>query len=91
MDQDANGGRPRESSLNLDFLGMESFDLQELREIFSEEEVCNTIKELPPNLTTSAVGFIRAFYQRASPTIKHDVMEVMLKLFVGDRRGFAKL
>lgn len=36
-------------------------------------------------------GFIGAFYQCAWPIIKHYIMAVMLKLYVGDGRGFGKL
>jgi hypothetical protein len=36
-------------------------------------------------------GFIGAFYQRAWPVIKHDIMAGLLKLGVGDGRGFARL
>lgn len=36
-------------------------------------------------------GYIGAFYQKSWQIIKPDVMEVLMKLFVGDTRGFAKL
>ena len=59
--------------------------------MFTEEEVWNTIRELPPDRAPGPDGFIGAFYQKAWPIIKHDVMAIMMKLYVGDGRGFGKL
>ena len=39
----------READLNLDFLDLDRHDLSDLDEIFTEEEVWDTIKELPPD------------------------------------------
>ena len=39
----------READLDLNFVGMEAHDLSDLEIIFTEEEVWNTIKELPPD------------------------------------------
>lgn len=75
----------------MDFIGSESCDLQELEQIFTEEEVWETIKELPPDRAPRPSGFNDAFYQRAWPIIKPDVMAIMLKLYVGENRGFSKL
>lgn len=81
----------REVGLDLDFLATESCDLQELEQIFTEDEVWDTIKELPPDRAPGPDGFIGAFYQCAWPIIKPDLMAVLLKLYVGDSRGFSKL
>lgn len=81
----------REHSLDLQYLGVQAHNLNELEGIITEEEVWGVIKELPPDRAPSPDGYIAAFYQKAWPIIKNDVMAVMLKLYVGDGRGFAKL
>ena len=81
----------RDDSIDLDFLNIEGCDLQELEDIFTEEEVWNTIRELPSDRAPGPDGFIGAFYQRAWHIIKRDVMAVLMKLYVGDGRGFGKL
>jgi hypothetical protein len=45
------------------------------------------IKELHLDRAPGSDGFIGAFYQRAWPIIKKDVMAGLLKLYVGDGRG----
>ena len=81
----------KEADLDLNFVGMETHDLADLELIFTEEEVWNTIKELPPDRARGPDGFIAAFYQKAWSIIKNDVMAVFLKLYAGDGRGFNKL
>lgn len=78
-------------TLDLDYLGMESVNLDDLEAIFTEEEVWAVIKELHPDRAPGPDGFIGAFYQKAWPIIKHDIMAVLLKIYVGDGRGFTKL
>ena len=51
----------------------------------------HVIKEMPPDMALGPDGYIRAFFQKAWQVIKQDVMVVMMKLFVGDTRGFAKM
>lgn len=51
----------REVTLDLDEMGMDTVQLQELEEIFTEEEVCAVIKELPPERAPGPDGFIGAF------------------------------
>ena len=47
----------REVSLDLDLLGVQPCDLQDMMEdIFTEEEVWNTIKELPFNCARGRAG-----------------------------------
>lgn len=83
--------RDRQNTIDLQFLGMEATDLSELEGIFTEEEVWNVIKEIPPDRAPGQDGFIGAFYRKAWFVIKHDIMAVFLKLYVGDSRGFGKL
>lgn len=51
----------------------------------------STIKDLHPDRAPGPDGFTGVFYQRAWLIIKNDIMAAMLKLFMGDGRGFAKL
>jgi hypothetical protein len=81
----------REHGIELQALDIPTKDLHELYRIFSEEEVWITIKELPSDRTPGPDGFTGAFYQRAWPVIKHDIMAGLLKLGVGDGRGFGRL
>lgn len=70
---------------------METIDLADMETIFTQEEAWNTIRDLPPDRAPGPDGFVGAFYQRAWPIIKHDLMAVMLKLYVEDGRGFGRL
>ncbi|KAM0834610.1 hypothetical protein ACQ4PT_063479 [Festuca glaucescens] len=46
---------------------------------------------MQPDRAPGPDGFSGGFYQRAWPIIKRDIMAAVLKLFVGDGRGFGKL
>lgn len=81
----------REIDVDVEFLEMEKHDLSDLESIFMEEEVWNMIRELPLDRAPGPDGFGAAFYQRAWPIIKLDVMAAIMKLYVGDGRGFSKL
>jgi hypothetical protein len=70
---------------------MQAHDLRSLDGIFTEEEVWNVIKELPPDRALSPDRFIGAFYQKVWSVVKRDIMAGLLKLSVGDGRSFAKL
>jgi hypothetical protein len=58
---------------------------------FTKEEVWQNIKEIPADRAPGPDGFIGAFYQQAWSVIKRDIMADLLKLAVGDGRGFARL
>lgn len=81
----------RDLTLDLDYHGIQPKDLQELDQIFTEEEVWNVIREIPSDRAPGPDGFIGAFYHKAWPVIKRDIMAALLKLYVGDGRGFDKL
>ncbi|KAK1574356.1 hypothetical protein QYE76_018595 [Lolium multiflorum] len=49
------------------------------------------VKDLPPDRAPGPDGFTGAFYHRAWPIIKRDVLAGLFKLSVGDGRGFARL
>jgi hypothetical protein len=81
----------RQHTVDLEAIGIQPADLHELEAVFSEEEVWSTIKEMPADRAPGPDGFMGEFYRRAWPTIKHDIMACLLKLAVGDGRGFARL
>lgn len=81
----------RDHTLDLQYLGMTQLDLSELEAIFTEDEIWQVIKEIPPDRAPGPDGFIGVFYHKAWPIIKHDLMAALLKLYVGDGRGFGKL
>jgi hypothetical protein len=81
----------REHTLNLEALDIPVADLSDLDSMFTEEEVWNTIREMPGDRAPGPDGFTGAFYQRAWPIIKPDILAGLMKLCVGDGRGFARL
>jgi hypothetical protein len=81
----------RENTIDLHMLGMPADELDDLEAIFFEAEVWGVIKELPPDRASGPDGFNRAFYKRAWPIIKGEVMVAILKLYVGDGRTFERL
>jgi hypothetical protein len=83
--------RNREHGINLEALNIQAVNLEDLEAIFTEEEVWQVIKDMPADRAQGPDGFIGAFYQRAWPVIKSDIMRGLLKLGVGDGRGFARL
>jgi hypothetical protein len=74
----------REYTLDLEELRLpeSSKDLQDMDAIFSEEEISGVIKELPPDHAPGPDCFVGAFYQRAWPIIKGDIMAAVYKLYV---------
>jgi hypothetical protein len=83
--------RTRLHTFDLDAVGMQPLELQDLESLFTEKEVWDTVRELPADRAPGPDGFSGAFYQRAWPVIKPDIMACLLKLGVGDGRGFARL
>jgi hypothetical protein len=78
-------------TINLDSLGCPSFDLVTLDLPFSEEEVWNTIKEMPPDKAPGPDGFTGRFYKSCSPVIKNDVMAAIHFLWTGNFRNLHRL
>jgi hypothetical protein len=66
-------------------------ELQDLDAMFTEEEIWGVVKDLHPDRAQGPDGFTGAFYQRAWPVIKGDILAGLFKLSVGDGRGFARL
>jgi hypothetical protein len=81
----------REHTINLEALNIPVVDLSDLDTMFTEEEVWNTIREMPGDRAPGLDGFTGAFYQKAWPIIKPDILAGLMKLCVGDGRGFARL
>jgi hypothetical protein len=83
--------KSRKYTVDLEGIGIQSHDLQELELMFSEEEVWKVIQELPSDRVPGPDGFIGIFYHKAWGIIKWDIMAALHKLGVGDGRGFGKL
>jgi hypothetical protein len=83
--------RNRVSIVNLDSLGFQWFELDDLEALFTTEEVWKVIRDMPSDLAPGPDGFIGLFYQKAWGVIRNDIMAAILKLGVGDGRGFGKL
>jgi mannosylglycoprotein endo-beta-mannosidase len=83
--------RTRLHTFDLDAVGMQPLELQDLESLFTEKEVWDTVRELPADRAPGPDGCSGAFYQRAWPVIKPDIMACLFKLGVGDGRGFARL
>jgi hypothetical protein len=64
----------RDTTIDLDALGMPSFDLAALDAPFSEEEVWDTIKNLPSDKAPGPDGFTGPFYKDCWLMIKDDIM-----------------
>jgi hypothetical protein len=64
----------RDTTIDLDALGVRSFNLAALDSPFSEEEVWEKIKHLPSDNAPGLDGFTGRFYKSCWPIIKQDVM-----------------
>lgn len=71
----------RGSTINLDTLGSPSFDLEALELPFSEEEVWNTIKEMPPDKAPGPDRFTGRFYKCWWTIIKYMMKWLQFMLF----------
>jgi hypothetical protein len=83
--------QPREYSIDLQELEIPVAQLQDLDAMFTEEEIWRVVKDLHLDRAPGPDGFIGAFYQRAWPIIKGDILAGLYKLSVRDGRGFARL
>jgi hypothetical protein len=64
----------REVTIDLDALGVPSYELAQLEAPFSEEEVWDTVKHLPSDKAPGPDGFTGRFYKTCWPIIKNDIM-----------------
>jgi len=67
----------RVRTINLDALNIPRHDLKDLDIPFMEEEVWNTIKNLPSDKAPGPDGFTGRFYKSCWPIIKEDIMAVL--------------
>ena len=59
----------RNQTINLDALGLQQHDLQALELLITEEEILNTIKQLPSDKAPGPDGFTGQFYKSCWPII----------------------
>jgi hypothetical protein len=64
----------KEDTIDLSALGVPTHDLSAFDSPFSENEVWDTIKQLPSDKAPALDGFTGAFYKSCWPIIKQDVM-----------------
>ena len=81
----------RERTISLEALGSPRFNLDTLDLPFSEEEVWNTIKEMPSDKAPGPDGFTGRFYKCCWSVIKNDVLAAVHFLWTGNFRNFQKL
>jgi hypothetical protein len=84
-------GQQRSRTVNLDTLGLQHIDLHGLEQPTSEEEVWNTIKQLPPDKAPRPDGFTGCFYRACWSIIKKDIMAAILAVWNKDFRNFRYL
>ena len=68
----------REKTISLEALGSPRFNLDTLDLPFSEEEVWNTIKEMPLDKAPGPDGFTGRFYKCCWSIIKNDVLAAVI-------------
>jgi hypothetical protein len=68
----------RSRTINLDNLDIPRYDLEALDIPFSEEEVWNTIKNLPSDKAPGPDGFTGKFYKSCWAVIKGDLMAALI-------------
>lgn len=81
----------REISINLDNLDLQQHDLSDLEVPFSDEEVWNTIRQLPSDKAPGLDGFTGRFYKMCWSTIKADVMADLAAVQGGNFRNMKLL
>jgi len=81
----------REHSINLDELGIVPHNLADLELPFTEEEVWNTIKQLPPDKAPGPDGFTGRFYKVCWPIIKNEIMTAVSAVWSRKFAGFEML
>jgi hypothetical protein len=78
----------RPFTLDLDFLGLPSFDLQHIDGEFTEAEVWKAIKDMPLDKCPGPDGFSARFFVVCWGIIKDDIMDAFGSLSRLDYRGF---
>ena len=83
--------QPRQTTLNLANLDFPVVELADLEVDFTEKEIWEAIKELPPDKAPGPDGFSLRFFQTCWPVIKGDLMLAILHLTKHDSRSFRSL
>lgn len=81
----------REHTIDLDFLQLERFDLSDLEQVFTEQEIWEVIKSMPTDRAPGPDGFTGAFFIRAWPIIKVDLIACIHSFMLGNGRGVGRL
>jgi hypothetical protein len=68
----------RDITIDLEQLELQPHDLQELDAFFTEEEVWETIKDMPSDKAPGPDGFTGRFYKSCWPIIKSDIMAALI-------------
>jgi len=77
---------PRVSTLDLSFFHRAGIDLSSLDDTITEEEVWNTIKDLPADRAPGPDGYTGRFYKSCWSIIKADFMAAIITLQQEDAR-----
>jgi hypothetical protein len=83
-------GTHQDRSVYIDFdkLNLLTHQLSTLDRCFSEEEIWQVIRSLPPDKVPGPDGFFGLFYQTTWPVIKQDIMNAIHALWSKDFRSF---
>jgi hypothetical protein len=81
----------RSNSINLDLLDLPQLDLDHLSSCFTEQEVWNVIRSLPPDRAPRPDRFTARFLQCAWHIIRHDLMMVFDLFWRVDSRSLHSL
>jgi hypothetical protein len=80
----------RDTTIDLDALGVPSHDLTTLEAPFMEEEVWDTVKRLPSNKAPGPDGFTSRFYKSCC-SIKADIMAAISCVWARNFRNMGQL
>jgi hypothetical protein len=81
----------RENTINLNELGISSYNLSDLDLPFTEEEVWSTIKKLPSDKAPDPDGLTGRFYKSCWPIINLDIMRAISAIWSRKMMGFSAL
>jgi hypothetical protein len=62
------------NTVNLDSLGFQQFELDDLEALFTTEEVWKVIRDMPSDRAPGRDGFIGLFYQKAWGVIRRQIL-----------------
>lgn len=77
----------RTESVDLTAIGVPTKELAHLNDLFTEDELWNTIRELPRYKAPGPYGYTAEFYQSVWPIIKSDLLRAVSAFNRRDSRG----